>query len=218
MQSSVTDTVNLAASVVTIAGGVATLAGFIRKMLIPTHVPRTPVDPRAAYPTMPPAGAVPGSPSAPAYPGAQGYAPQPGYPPASYPPQVYPSVAQPVQRRIPHPVILWFAAAALACVVIYSIEITLAQGQTIQTGDPRVALNIALIAINFIAGAVAGVGMLVTSARAGAWRWFVAALVGLLVMLVTIGILSVVLLVPACFYGLYAYPARAPVAQPIARR
>ncbi|HET9109192.1 MAG TPA: hypothetical protein VFN78_00060 [Ktedonobacterales bacterium] len=223
MQSSVTDTVNLAASIVTIAGGVVTLAGFIRKILPMSPAPQAPGDQRITSPMMPPAGAAPGYPSAPVYPDAQGHAAQSGYAPGSYPPvagrpPVYTPITQPARRRIPHPVILGFAAAALVCVVIYSIEIVLAQSQTIQTGDPRFALNIALVAINFIAGGVAGVGMLVTSARAGAWGWFVVALLGLLVMLVTIGILSVVLLAPACFYALYAYPASVPVAQPLARR
>jgi hypothetical protein len=212
MQASLTDVVNLSASVVTIIGAVATSVGFLRKLLSPTAPGALRADPRAAYPS---------SASPPGYPPQQ-----PGYPPASYPPQRgYPAPGYPpaagrapmgappavmARPRIPHPVLLGFAALALLAVVGYSLVLTFQYIQTgstdIPKGSPLIALNGVFVAVNLIAGSVAVIALLVASARARLWGWFTFGAIGLLVLLFSLGIFSALALVPACFFALYVYP------------
>lgn len=225
MPTSLTDAVNLGASVVTIFGGVATSIGFLRKLLGSTApvVPRA--DPHAAYPSSaPPPGYLPvGYPPQPGYPPA-GYQPQqPGYPLAGYPAPGYPPApgrppmvapaAVMARPRIPHPGLLGFAALALLAVVGYSLVLTYQYIQTGSTGIPQgsslIALNVVFVAVNLIAGSVAMIGLLVASARARFWGWFTFGVVGLLILLFSLGIFSALALVPACFFALYVYPSPA---------
>ncbi len=233
MQASLTDSINLGASVISLIGGGVTAIGFVRKLLAP-GAPASPrgVTPAASYPPAPPQGYPPaGYPAAPqrgyppvGYPAApqRGYplagyppAPQPGYPsPAGWPPAQHAAaaavLAPPRPRRIPHPVILGFAALALLCVMGYSLVLLLQYSQTGSTNipldSPLIALNGVLIAGNLIAGCVAVVGMIIMAARGRAWGWLTFGVIGLGVMLLTIGIFSIVALVPACFFALYAAP------------
>ena len=201
MQASLSDTINLGSSIITLIGAGATVVGFVRKLMIssPPSAPRA--NPPGAYPAPTPPASYPPV----------------GYPPAGYPPAagrapIYAPVATMARKRIPHPVILGFAALALLCVVGYSLVLTYQYVQTghtgIPVGSPLVALNGVFVTINLIAGTVAMIGLLITSARVR-WGWFTAGVIGLLVMLVTIGIFSVVALVPACFYALNVYPRAA---------
>ena len=192
MQTSFTDTINLGASVVSIIGAVATTAGFVRKLV-------TPAAPRTTSSVTP--SSLPSS----------------GFPPVGYPPSptAGPSVprpatspvASPHRQRIPHPVILGLAAFGLLCVVGYSLVLL---GQYLQTGSTNVPVGSPLLAVtgvlivgNLLAGSGAVLGLLVTAARARAWGWVTIGVIGLVIMLVTIGIFSVVALVPAAFYALY---------------
>jgi ATP/ADP translocase len=115
--------------------------------------------------------------------------------------------------RFPHPVILGFAALAMLCVVGYSLVLLYQYHLTGSTGiatrNPLIVVNAVLIAGNLIAGSVAVIGLLVASARARRWGWFTFGAVGLLVMLFSIGIFSIIALVPACYYALYVYPRTA---------
>lgn len=222
MPTSFGDALNIGASVVTIAGALVSVVGFVRKLL--------------ASPTTPPASAA--YPAQPGYPPA-GYAPQPGYtqptyPPSGYPPQApqppqrqgyppttgypqqpgypagYPAggahVATAPRRHIPHPAILWTSALAMLCVVIYSVEYLTLNGGTITTHDPRFFVNIVLFTINLVAGGGAVIGLLVIAARGNRWGWFSFGVVGLLIMLFTIGIFSIAALAPTFFFALYDRP------------
>jgi hypothetical protein len=114
--------------------------------------------------------------------------------------------------RIPHPVIFSFAALGMLCVVGYSLVLMFQYAQTgstsVATGSALYLLNVVFVAGNFIGSVVAVIGMMVSSARARAWGWLVASVIGLLAVLFTIGIFSIVGLVPAAFYALFAAPAR----------
>lgn len=209
MQETLTDTINLGASVVTILGGIATTVGFIRKMMAPLAPPAPPA---ASAP--PPHGYSPAwYPPAPGYPPAQA----PGYPPAGYPAQwgQAPVAAPPAPvttPRIPHPVIFGFAALGMLCVVGYSLVLLLQYAQTgstaIATGSAFYLLNIVFVAGNFFGSVVSVIGLMISSARARAWGWLVTSIVGLVAVIFTIGIFSIVALVPAAFYALYTAPAR----------
>ncbi|MDE3229931.1 MAG: hypothetical protein KGO05_08605, partial [Chloroflexota bacterium] len=107
MQASISDTINLAASGVTIAGGLATLIGFIRKMFARPGQPIAPqpAPPFQGYQPHPPASGYQQPPPAPVQgyqqPPASGYQPSaPGYQPS---PPAYAPPAQAHSRRIPHP-------------------------------------------------------------------------------------------------------------------
>ena len=235
MQASLSDTINLGASVVTILGGVATTIGFIRKLTTPA----APSNPHNAF-TAPPAPGYPpptqGYPPAPGYPvrtpgyppPTQGYPPAPGYPPPA-PAQRYqqppaPGYAPPAQgypqpvmqrtRRIPHSVVWGFAALGVACVVGYFLVLLF---QYIQTGSTSIAidsplyvLNIALYAGDLIGSLGATIGLTVSAARARMWGWLTTGVVGLGVVIFTAGILAIVALVPAAFYALFVASRQTP--------
>jgi hypothetical protein len=224
MQASVGDALNIGASVVTIGGAVASIIGFVRKLAMPhpsapqqaSMVPAgrapQPGYPPAGYPQpgYPPTGYPPQTayPRQPGYPPPAGYpAPQPGYPAPGYPLAGAASVATaPRQRRIPHPLMLAAVALAMLCVVIYSIVVLTQNGATILPSDPLYALTFTLVTVNLIAGSAAVIGLLVVASREKRWGWFSFGIVGLLVMLFTIGIFSIAALAPTFFFALYDRP------------
>jgi hypothetical protein len=236
MQASVGDALNIGASVVTIGGAVASIIGFVRKLAMPhpsapqqaSMVPagRTPQPgyPPAGYPQ--PGYPQPGYPQPgypqPGYPPQTAYPRQPGYPPpASYPsPQPgYPAPSYPLagamvatapQKRIPHPLIFFASALAMLSVVIYSLALlyqyTQTGSTTISTHNPLILLTGATVVVNLVVGAVAVIGLLVVASREKRWGWFSFGIVGLLVMLFTIGIFSIAALAPTFFFALYDRP------------
>ena len=224
MQTSLSDTINLGASIVTILGGVATTIGFIRKLTTPA----APSNPHNAF-TAPPAQGYP--PPAQGYPpSTQGYSARaPGYPPPAPTPgyqqppaQGYAPPAlgyqQPVMqraRRIPHPVVWGFAALGVACVVGYFLVLIFQYTQTgataIASGSPLYWLNIVLYTGNIIGSLGATIGLVVSAARARMWGWLTTGVVGLGAVIFTAGILAIVALVPAAFYALFVAPRQAPL-------
>ena len=211
MQASVGDALNIGASVVTIAGALVSVIGFVRKLATPQAVPPQSV-PAPAGPTQ-----RPGYPPQAAYPPPQ-YPPQSGYPQTGYPPQPgyapaagYPlagaaSVATAPRRRIPHPRILAATALAMLCVVLYSVVVLAQHGQAISTHNPLIFVTGTTIAINLLAGAAAVIGLLVVAVRESRWGWFGFGIVGLLVMLFTVGIFSIAALAPTFYFALYDRP------------
>ena len=183
MPQTLTDTINLGASVVTILGAVSTTIGAVRRWRAgpkpPKPGPRTP--PGRGTRTWPP-------------------------------PTVKQPVVRPETSRAPrsasHPVILWFAVVGLLAVSAYSIELlvnaVLSGGAStgVAAGSPLAALNAVLVALNLVCVTVACAGVLMTAFRNERWGWVAMGAVTLLVALVTIGILSVVALAPTLFYGL----------------
>jgi hypothetical protein len=141
--------------------------------------------------------------------------PSAGYPPAQYPAAgqqpIYPPVAPPLAprraSRIPHPAIFGFAVLGLLCVFGYSLVLLFQFRQTgstgIAPGSPLIVLNAVLYAGDLIGGFGATIGLVVTAAQMRATGWMVAGIIGLVVMVFTIGIFSIVALVPAWFYALY---------------
>lgn len=222
------DALNIGASVVTIGGAVASIIGFVRKLAMPhpsapqqaSMVPAgrapQPGYPPAGYPQpgYPPTGNPPQTayPRQPGYPLPAGYpAPQPGYPAPGYPLAGAASVATaPRRRRIPHPLMLAATALAMLCVVIYSLALlyqyTQTGSTTISSQDPLILLTATTIVVNLIAGSAAVIGLLVVASREKRWGWFSFGIVGLLVMLFTIGIFSIAALAPTFFFALYDRP------------
>lgn len=221
MPTSFGDALNIGASVVTIAGALVSVIGFVRKALAPPSAPPQPGYSPAGYapqPGYPSAGyPQPGYPPPTAYPPRQpGYPQQPGYP-AGYPAVGGATVATAPRRRIPHPVMLWASALAMLCVVIYSVEVLTLGVHEITMSDPRFVVNIVLFTINLIAGGGAVIGLLVVAARGNRWGWFSFGVVGLLIMLFTIGIFSIAALAPTFFFALYDRPQPRPSARPMTR-
>jgi hypothetical protein len=222
MQASVGDALNIGASVVTIGGAVASIIGFVRKLAMPhpsapQQASMVPAG-RAPQPGYPPAGyPQPGYPPT-GYPTQAGYPQQPGYPPSGYPAQPgYPltgatvaTVTTTSRRRIPHPLILSATALAMLCVVIYSLALLYQYTQTgstiISTHNPLILVTGTTIVVNLIAGSAAVIGLLVVASREKRWGWFSFGIVGLLVMLFTIGIFSIAALAPTFFFALYDRP------------
>lgn len=221
MPTSFGDALNIGASVISIMGAIVSVIGFVRKLLAPPTTSPS----QAAYPPQPgypPAGYAPQAgytqPSYPpsGYPSPAPQPPQRGYPPApAYPrqpgfPAGYPAggatVATAPRRHIPHPVMLWTSALAMLCVVVYSVEVLTLNGGTISTHDPRFAINIVLFTINLVAGGGAVIGLMVVTSRRNGWGWFSFGVVGLLIMLFTIGIFSIAALAPTFFFALYDRP------------
>lgn len=225
MQASVGDALNIGASVVTIAGALVSVIGFVRKLAAPQAVtpqavpapagpPQRPgYPPQAAYP--PPQSPQSGYPQ-PGYPeqpghAPSGYPPQPGYAPAAgYPLAGAARVATAPRRRIPHPRILAAAALAMLCVVIYSLALLYQYSQTgatvISTHNPLIFVTGTTVTINLVAGAAGVIGLLVVTVRESRWGWFGFGIVGLLIMLFTVGIFSIAALAPTFFFALYDRP------------
>jgi hypothetical protein len=229
MQASVGDALNIGASVVTIAGALVSVIGFVRKLATPqaatpqsVPAPAGPTQrpgypPPAAYPPpQHPQSVYPQS----GYPPQPGHAPQPAYPPPQYPQYPQPgyapaagnplagaaSVATAPRRRIPHPLILAATALAMLCVVIYSVVVLTQHGQTISTHNPLIFVTGTTVAVNLLAGSAAVIGLLVVAVRESRWGWFGFGIVGLLIMLFTVGIFSIAALAPTFFFALYDRP------------
>lgn len=196
MSSSVTDAINLAASIITLLGAGATLVGFIRKLMSPAPRSLPP-----ASPSNPPANAPYGGHTfSGSRPGARPTAPVVGAPaPVSAP-------------RIPHPIILTFSAIASLCVVGYSLVLLTQFVQTgstgIPNGSPLIVVNAILIAGNLICGCAAEIGLIISASRAQATGWLVGGVIGLAVIVFTLGIFSIVALVPTIFYSLFGSNVR----------
>lgn len=181
MTQSLTNMINLIASVITILGGVgATIGAFMRwrakQKMPPASAPPTP---RLGQRTWPPA--------------------------TVKQPAVRPH-AQPPARGVSHATILGFSLAGLLTVTIYSVELLVNQLTTGSTGvaasSPLIGLNTILFAINLICVLVVGFGAMITAFRGEHWVWVAASALTLAVSLITIGIFSVVALAPGVFYGL----------------
>jgi hypothetical protein len=232
MQASVGDALNIGASVVTIGGAVVSIIGFVRKLAMPhPSAPQQasmapagrapqPGYPPASYPQpgypqpgYPQPGYPPqtGYPQQPGYPPPAGYpAPQPGYPAPGYPLAGAAGVATTPQKRIPHPLILSGTALAMLCVVIYSLALlyqyTQTGSTTISSDNPLILVTGTTVVVNLVVGAAAVIGLLVVTVREGRWGWFSFGIVGLLIMLFTVGIFSIAALAPTFFFALYDRP------------
>jgi hypothetical protein len=213
MPTSISDTINLAASGVTIAGGLATLIGFIRKMFARSSPSAAPPptygyqQPQSSNYQQPPLQRYQQPPA----PGYQPQPPAPGAQQAQWAPPAYAPPAPTRARRIPHPVIWGFAALGVICVVGYFLVLLYQYFQTgstsIASGSPLYILNILLYAGDFIGGLGAVIGLLVSSTRSGEWLWLAFAVFGLGVVILTVGIMSIIALVPAAFYALFSAPS-----------
>lgn len=197
MSSSVTDAINLAASVITLLGAGVTVVGFIRKLVTPR--------PRPQGRTQPP---------------IQGHqasnTPHGGYPyPGPYPTAPIVGAPMPVNtRRVPHPVILSLSAIAVVCVVGYSLVLLVQFAQTgstgIPDGSPLIAVNAVLIAGNLIFGCAAEIGQIIAASRARMTGWLVSGAIGLAVIVFTLGIFSILALAPTVYYSLFGSTAWRP--------
>jgi hypothetical protein len=185
MPQSLSDTINLIASVVSIIGGMISIGGVAYKWL---------AKPGAAAPIqgkLSPASQSPRRTSA---------------PPVRRPGAALPAKAR--ARVVSHPVILSFSALGLLAVMTYSIEllITYAQSGGASTGLPPssllIGVNAVLIALNLACVVVVTVGMAVTAYRTQSNLWLATGVIALVVSLCTIGIFSAVAFVPGVFYGL----------------
>lgn len=192
MSSSVTDAINLAASVITLLGAGVTVAGFIRKLIT--------LGPRPQGRTQPPS--IQGSQASNTPPG--------GYiSPSSNP--TAPIVGAPTPfntRRVPHPVILSLSAMAVVCVVGYSLVLLGQFAQTgstgIPDGSPLIAVNAVLIAGNLLFGCAAEISQIIVASRARMTGWLVGAVIGLAVIVFTLGIFSILALAPTIYYSLFS--------------
>jgi bacteriorhodopsin len=94
----------------------------------------------------------------------------------------------------------------MLCVVLYSVVVLAQHGQAISTHNPLIFVTGTTIAINLLAGAAAVIGLLVVAVRESRWGWFGFGIVGLLVMLFTVGIFSIAALAPTFYFALYDRP------------
>ncbi len=184
MHQSLSDTINLIASVISIIGGVISIGGVIYKWLARPGVAST-------QRKSPPASPSPWRPSAPPVP----------HPSAS-------PFTKAQARGVSHPVILSFSALGLLAVITYSVEllVTFMQSGGASTGlpasSPLIGVNAVLIVLNLICVVVVTVGMATTAYRTQSWAWLGAGVLTLVVSLCTIGIFSALAFVPGVFYGL----------------
>lgn len=184
MPQSLSDTINLVASAVTIVGGVISIGGVINKW-----------------------SAKPGATTTTRRPNKQ--SPPPRIP--TYGPIHQSAPQQPVQRvarGANHPVILSFSTLGLLAVVVYSVELLVNYMQSggastgVPANSPLIGVNAALVALNLGCVVVAAIGMAVTAYRTQSRVWLITAVIALVASLCTIGIFSVLALVPGVFYGL----------------
>ena len=187
MSQSLSDTVNLIASVISILGGMISIGGVIYKWLARP----------GAFTT---AKQAPPSPWLPA-------APAPSRQPAGGPSRR--PTAQPTGRGVHHPVIFGFSALGLLAVTAYSVELLVNYAQSsgastgISVNSPLFGVNAVLELVNLVCVVVVTIGIAVTAYRVQSRGWLVAGVITLVVSLCTIGIFSVVALVPGVFYGLF---------------
>lgn len=181
MPQSLTDMINLGASVITILGGSgATLGAFTRW--------RARQKPPAPQP-QPSHG-------------------QGTWPPATAQAPVVRRTAPPSQRGVSHPAILGFALAGLIAIFLYSVEslinAVLSGGATaaVASGSPLSYLNATLIALNLVCTIAVCASMMVTAYRVERPAWVAIAALTLLISLLTLGVFSVVALAPALYFGL----------------
>ena len=201
MPQSLSDIINLIASVISIIGGMISIGGVIYKWSVkPGSAPAKKPSERTTS-TWPPASA-----PAPSRQPSGGPARQPSGGPARQP--AAHQTTQRAGRGVSHPAILSFSALGMLAVITYSIELIVnyAQSGGVSTGiaasSPLLGVNAVLIALNLICVVVVTVGMAVTAYRAQRRGWLAAGVIALVVSLCTIGIFSAVALVPGVFYGL----------------
>ena len=192
MPQSLSDTINLIASVISIIGGMISIGGVIYKWSVkPGAAPAKKPSERTPS-TWPPAAPTPSR--------------QPTGGPYRRP--AARQTAQRAGRSVSYPVILSFSTLGLLAVIAYSIELIINYAQSggvstgISTSSPLLGVNAVLVALNLICVVVVTVGMAVTAYRAQRWGWLAAGAIALVVSLCTIGVFSAVALVPGVFYGL----------------
>jgi len=98
----------------------------------------------------------------------------------------------------------------MLCVVIYSVALLYQYLQTgsttISTHNPLIFVTGTTIAVNLLAGSAAVIALLAVAVRESRWGWFGFGIVGLLVMLFTVGIFSIAALAPTFYFALYDRP------------
>ena len=183
MAQSLTNMINLIASVITILGGVST-----------TIIATTRWRAKQKLATAPPTSRAPNS---------RG----PGGPVAAT--VKLPAVrlqAQRVARGVSHKPILTFSLIGLTAVTAYSVELlanVIATGSTeVAAGSALVYLNGFLLAINLVCLIAVCLRMMVTAFRVEQWLWLAVGAVILAISLITIGVFSVVAFAPGVYYGL----------------
>ena len=121
-----------------------------------------------------------------------------------------------------HPLVLSAAAIGILTILFYTLEyfvtVTLTGQEGIPQGSPLFFFNALLLTVNLICTFGSLIAIVIVAARTNARYWLIASSVLLLVGLCSVGYVlgffSVVALVPAVFFGLFAPVAAPPTSKP----
>ena len=185
MPQSLSDTINLIASLASLIGGVIAIGGAMYTWWAITPAAKSThrLPQQAIAKTMRLSASLP-------------------RPRASSPPAKAPA------RGASHPIILGFSAVDLLAVIIYSLELLTNYAQSggattmLPSSSPLIGVNAALFVVNLACMTAVTTSLAVTAYRARSWGWASAGVIALAVSLFTVGVFSVVAVVPGVFYGL----------------